>query len=65
MYPEKVCEERDEKLREIQQATTRTVAEANQRSFDQALTIAWQHGWQACLDAHGFSGTVDKGDKEE
>lgn len=63
MYPEAVCEKRDEELREIQAATVRTIQEANTRTFDQALTIAWQKGWQACLEAHDLIGTVIKDGK--
>lgn len=62
MYSEEVCTKRDEELEKIQDATVRTIQEANKRSFDQALTIAWQKGWQACLEAHGLVGTVLKDD---
>ena len=60
MYSEATCDKRDEELREIQAAAVRTIQEANTRTFDQALTIAWQKGWQACLEAHGLIGTVVK-----
>jgi hypothetical protein len=58
MYAEEVCRKRDEELLEIQAATVRTLQEANTRTFDQALTIAWSKGWAACLEAHELIGTV-------